>query len=163
MRRPSTFSGTVTTERMPVSARRGRLRARAEVVVDGGHPGGAVAAGAGLDGDAGEALAGGGQARGGADLQFGLVVGGEQQVGGVAVEHVAGALDRALEEAVEVVGAGEPMKTSKGSVAPPRSLPDASVAPERTGLCRTARSSSRTSRQTVEGAPVLSRTRRCEA
>ena len=77
-----------------------------EVLVDGGHPGAAVAPGAGLDGDAGEALAGGGQAGGGAYLQLGLVVGGEQQVGGVAVEHVAGAFDGALQQAVEVVGGG---------------------------------------------------------
>ena len=75
-----------------------------EVLVDGGHPGGAVASGSGLDGDPGEPLAGGGQAGGGADLQLGLVVGGQQEVGGVAVEHVAGAFDGALEEAVEVVG-----------------------------------------------------------
>jgi len=46
------------------------------------------------------------QAGGGADFEFGLVVGGEQQVGGVAVEHVAGAFYGALEQAVEVVGAG---------------------------------------------------------
>ena len=77
-----------------------------EVLVDGGHAGAAVAAGAGLDGDPGEALAGGGQAGGGAYLELGLVVGGEQQVGGVAVEHVAGALHGALEQAVEVVGGG---------------------------------------------------------
>src|SRR5690606_10389906 len=36
----------------------------------------------------------------------GLVVGGQEQEGGVAVEHVAGALHRALEESVEVVGGG---------------------------------------------------------
>src|SRR5690606_30792909 len=77
-----------------------------EVVVDGGHPGGAVAAGARLDGHAGEALAGRGQPGGGADLQFRLVVGGEQQEGGVAVEHVAGAFHGALEESVEVVRGG---------------------------------------------------------
>lgn len=77
-----------------------------QVLVHGGHPRAAVAPGAGLDGDAGEALAGGGEAGGGPHLQFGLVVGGEQQIGGVAVEHVAGALDRALKEAVEVVGGG---------------------------------------------------------
>ncbi len=74
--------------------------------MDGGHAGGAVAVGARLDGDAGEALAGGGQAGGGADLQLGLVVGGEQQEGGVGVEEVAGALHGALEEPVEVVGGG---------------------------------------------------------
>ena len=88
-----------------------------EVLVDGGHPGGAVAAGAGLDGDAGEALAGRGEAGGGPYLQLGLVVGGEQQEGGVAVEHVAGAFDRALEEAVEVVrggGADEDLEGVRG-------------------------------------------------
>lgn len=74
-----------------------------EVVVDGRHAGGAVAAGACLDGHAREALAGGGQAGGGADLQLGLVVGREEQEGGVAVEHVARTFDGALEEAVEVV------------------------------------------------------------
>ena len=74
--------------------------------MDGGHPGRAVAAGAGLDGDAGEALAGRGEAGGGPYLQLGLVVGGEQQEGGVAVEHVAGAFHGALEQAVEVVGGG---------------------------------------------------------
>jgi hypothetical protein len=63
-------------------------------------------AGAGLDRDAGEALAGGRQTRGGADLQLGLVVGGQQQEGGVAVEHVAGSFDGALQQAVEVVGGG---------------------------------------------------------
>ncbi|MEY9814744.1 hypothetical protein RKD21_005001 [Streptomyces albogriseolus] len=83
------------------SARHGR-----EVLVDGRHAGGAVAAGAALHGDACEALAGRGQAGGGADLQLGLVVGGEQQEGGVAVEHVAGALHGALQQAVEVVGGG---------------------------------------------------------
>ncbi len=77
-----------------------------EVVVDGGHAGGAVAAGARFDGYAREALAGGGQAGGGADLQFRLVVGGEQEERGVAVEHVAGAFHRALEETVEVVRGG---------------------------------------------------------
>lgn len=77
---------------------------RGQVLVDGGHPGRAVAPGARFDGDAGEALAGGGQPGGGADLQLGLVVGGEQQIGGVAVEHVAGPLDGALEQTVEVVG-----------------------------------------------------------
>ena len=107
MSRPSTLSGTVTTERMPVELSSGTAPGTAvEVLVDGGHPGGAVAAGAGLDGDAGEALAGRGQTGGGPDLQFGLVVGGQQQEGGVGVEHVAGALDGALEEAVEVVGGG---------------------------------------------------------
>lgn len=79
---------------------------RGEVVVDGGHAGRAVAAGAGFHGDAGEALAGGGEARGGADLQFRLVVGGQQEERRVAVEHVAGAFDGALEEAVEVVRGG---------------------------------------------------------
>lgn len=49
-----------------------------EVLVDGRHAGRAVAAGAHLHGDAGEALAGRGQACGGADLQFGLVVRREQ-------------------------------------------------------------------------------------
>ena len=77
-----------------------------EVLVDGGHPGRAVAAGAGLDRDAGEALAGGGQAGRGPHLQLRLVVGGQQQEGGVGVEHVAGALHRALEQAVEVVRGG---------------------------------------------------------
>src|SRR5690606_39980896 len=52
------------------------------------------------------ALAGRGQPGGGADLQFRLVVGGEQQEGGVAVEHVAGAFHGALEESVEVVRGG---------------------------------------------------------
>lgn len=75
-----------------------------QVLVDRGHPGGAVAAGAGLDGYPGEALAGGGEAGGRPYLQFRLVVGGEEQEGGVAVEHVAGAFHRALQEAVEVVG-----------------------------------------------------------
>ena len=75
-----------------------------QVLVDGGHAGRAVAAGACLHGDAGEALAGGGEAGGGAYLQLRLVVGRQKQEGGVAVEHVAGALDRALEEAVEVIG-----------------------------------------------------------
>ena len=77
-----------------------------EILVDGRHAGGAVAAGAALHGDACEALAGRGQAGGGADLQLRLVVGGEQQEGGVAVEHVAGALHGALQQAVEVVGGG---------------------------------------------------------
>lgn len=77
-----------------------------EVVVDCGHAGGAVAAGARLDGHAREALARGGQAGGGADLQLRLVVGGEQQEGGVGVEHVAGPFHGALEQAVEVVRGG---------------------------------------------------------
>ena len=107
MSRPSTLSGTVTTERMPVEfEQRDGAGDGGEVLVDGGHPGGAVAAAAGFDGDAGEALAGRGQAGGGPYLQLGLVVGGEEQEGGVAVEHVAGAFDGALEEAVEVVGGG---------------------------------------------------------
>ncbi len=74
--------------------------------MDGGHARGAVAAGAALDGDAREALAGRGQAGGGADLQLRLVVGGQQEEGGVAVEHVAGAFHGALQQAVEVVGGG---------------------------------------------------------
>lgn len=74
-----------------------------EILVDGRHAGRAVTAGARLDGHAREALAGGGQAGGGADLQFRLVVGRQQEEGRVAVEHVAGALHRALEETVEVV------------------------------------------------------------
>ena len=107
MRRPSTLSGTVTTERMPVPLSSGTAPGTAvRSSWTAGMRARAVAAGAGLDGDAGEALAGGGQAGGGADLQLGLVVGGEEQEGGVAVEHVAGAFDRALEEAVEVVGGG---------------------------------------------------------
>ena len=85
---------------------RHRARHDGEVLVDGGHPGRAVPPAARLDGDAGEALAGGGQAGGGAYLQLGLVVGGQQQIGGVAVEHVAGAFDGALEQSVEVVGGG---------------------------------------------------------
>ena len=133
-----------------------------EVLVDGGHTGGAVASGAGFDGDAGEPLAGGGQAGGGADLQLGLVVGGEQQEGGVAVEHVAGAFDGALEEAVEVVGGGgadEDLEGVRGAAL------GAGVGRTgaRCGVCRMARSSSRTRRQTVEGSPSVSRTRRCEA
>ena len=135
-----------------------------EVLVDGGHAGGAVAAGAGLDGDAGEALAGGGQAGGGAYLQLGLVVGGEQQVGGVAVEHVAGAFDGALEQAVEVVGGGGADEDLErvGGLAARRWSPVSGRGP-RSGVCSTARSWSRTSRQTVEGSPSVSRTRRWEA
>jgi hypothetical protein len=79
---------------------------RSQVVVDGGHAGRAVAAGPGLDGNAGEALAGRRQAGRRAYLQLGLVVGGQQQEGGVGVQHVAGAFHGALEEPVQVVGGG---------------------------------------------------------
>ncbi len=85
---------------------RHRAGDRRQVVVDGRHAGRTVAAGARLDGDAGEALACRGQACGGADLQLRLVVGGQQEERRVSVEHVAGALHRALEEAVEVVRGG---------------------------------------------------------
>ena len=110
--------------------------------MDGGHAGRAVAAGAGLDGDAGEALAGGGQAGGGAYLQLGLVVGGEQQEGGVGVEHVAGAFDRALEQAVEVVG-GRGADEDLEGVGARAALGAGRVsdAGPRSGVCRTARSS----------------------
>ena len=77
-----------------------------QILVDGGHPGRPVASSARLDGHAGEALPGGRQPGGGAHLQLGLVVGGEQQIGGVPVEHVASAFDGALEQPVEVVGGG---------------------------------------------------------
>ncbi len=53
------------------------------------------------------------------------------------------------------------MKTSNGSAV--RLSEETSETGARTGLWRTARSSSRTSRQTVDGSPSLSRTRRCEA
>ena len=155
MRRPSTFSGTVTTERMPVplEERDGAGDGR-QVLVDGGHPGRAVAAGARLDGDAGEALAGGGQAGGGAYLQLRLVVGGEEQEGGVGVEHVAGAFHRALEQAVEVVrgrGADEDLERVGGlALGAWRRVGGG----PRNGVCRTARSWSRTRRQTVEGSPL---------
>lgn len=73
-----------------------------QILVDGGHPGGAVPPRAGLHRDAGEALSGRGEAGGGPYLQLRLVVGGEQEEGGVAFEHVAGAFHGALEQAVEV-------------------------------------------------------------
>ncbi|MDH6619850.1 hypothetical protein M2163_006958 [Streptomyces sp. SAI-135] len=97
----------MTTERMPVPLRRGTAPGTADRSSwTAAHAGGAVAAGASLDGHAREALAGGGQAGGGADLQLRLVVGREEQEGGVAVEHVARAFDRALEQSVEVVRGG---------------------------------------------------------
>ncbi len=74
--------------------------------MDGREPGRAVASRARLDRDPGEALASGRQPAAGADLQLGLVVGGQQQVGGVAVEHVPGAFHGALQQAVEVVRGG---------------------------------------------------------
>ncbi|CAM5654265.1 hypothetical protein SALBM135S_08808 [Streptomyces alboniger] len=56
------------------------------------------------------------------------------------------------------------MKTSKGSVAfGSLSVACSGVAPPRIGVCSTARSSSRTRRQTVDGSPSVSRTRRWEA
>ncbi len=55
------------------------------------------------------------------------------------------------------------MNTSKGSVLWPSDAVAVSEAGTRNGVCRTARSWSRTRRQTVEGSPVVSRTRRWEA
>lgn len=90
-----------------------------EVLVDGRHPGGAVASRPGFDGDPGEALAGRGEAGRGADLQLRLVVRGEQEERRVGVEHVARPLDRPLEEAVEVVrgrGTDEHLERVRGAV-----------------------------------------------
>ena len=134
-----------------------------EVVVDGGHAGGAVPPGAGLDGDAGEALAGGGEPGRGADLQLGLVVGGQQQEGGVGVEHVAGAFDGALEESVEVVGGGGADEDLEGVRGAGLGELEAVGGGHPIGVWSRARSSSWTSRQTMEGSPWASRTRRWEA
>ena len=86
-----------------VAEQRYGARDDGEVLVDGGHAGGAVAARAGLDRDPCEALAGRGEAGGRTDLQLGLVIGGQQEERGVGVQHVACPLDRALEQSVEVV------------------------------------------------------------
>lgn len=90
-----------------------------EVLVDRGHPGGAVAARSGLDGDPGEALASRGKAGRRPYLQLRLVVGGQQQESGIRVEHVAGPLDRALQQSVEVVGGGrtdEDLERVRGAI-----------------------------------------------
>ncbi len=55
------------------------------------------------------------------------------------------------------------MKTSNGSVLWVSEPPEVSLEGPRSGLCRTARSWSRTSRQTVDGSPSVSRTRRWDA
>ncbi len=85
---------------------RDRARYRQQVLVHGRHAGRGVPAGPRLHGDACEALAGGGEPGGGAHLQFRLVVRRQEQERRVPVEHVAGALHRALEEAVQVVRGG---------------------------------------------------------
>ncbi|KQX92589.1 hypothetical protein ASD26_21905 [Streptomyces sp. Root1319] len=53
------------------------------------------------------------------------------------------------------------MNTSNGSVV--RCSAEKSETGARAGVCSTARSSSRTRRQTVDGSPSVSRTLRCEA